>query len=317
MVAIGRSFRARDEELKQFEAEWARLDAHTITGQRSVLLEEKVLGVQKSFVIDEQKLSRLTLHKTLPVVLFEPNHLLLLHGSPELRRAYLDDLLEQLITGYKQVRRHYRRALSQRNALLKLGYAQAKHQLFAWNLRLSELGEQVVRYRQQLVDDINVDMAATYSELADKKTAVVGRYLSDAAVESYGSYLLKKLESHNELDCQRGFTAYGPQRDDLELLINDKPASQVASRGELRSLVLALKIIELKLMERIHNKPPLLLLDDVFSELDGARRRALTEHLKDNQTFITTTDADVVVKGFTSKALIIPLEASLNSQKKG
>lgn len=306
LVSSGGSYRAKDAELLQFGADWSRIDAHTPTGQRSVVLEQKDT-TQKHFVIDEQKLSRLSLPKSVPLVLFEPNHLLLLHGGPELRRAYLDDLLERLVSGYKRLRLQYRRALSQRNALLKTGYTHAKPQLFAWNLRLSELGAQVVRYRQQLVDDINKELANTYSALAHTKSKVKLHYQTGAKPEAYGSYLLNKLEASNELDCERGFTAYGPHRDDFSIELNTQPAHVSASRGELRTLVLALKIIELKLLEQTHNKPPLLLLDDVFSELDGARRRALTTYLQPYQTFITTTDADVVTHHFADTGTIIPL----------
>jgi DNA replication and repair protein RecF len=109
------------------------------------------------------------------------------------------------------------------------------------------------------------------------------------------------------LDLARGFTGSGPHREDLLVLFGDHPASEVASRGEIRTAVLALKIVELKMIERLREQPPLLLLDDVFSELDGKRRHALTDYLAPYQTFITTTDADAVVGHFTENTNIIPL----------
>jgi DNA replication and repair protein RecF len=307
VLAVGSSYRAKDQDLVQFNQAWARLDAHTQAGQRTVLLEANEGGVSKRFIMDGQKLSRLSHQKMLPYVLFEPNHLVLLHGAPELRRGYLDDVLERIVTGYKHLRLRYRRTLSQRNALLKQGYGAAKSQLFAWNLRLSELGEQMVSYRVQLVEDINKQLVNVYSELAHSKSHVAARYHSQVSSKSYGSQLLKKLEAHNELDCQRGFTAYGPHRDDLVIELQGEPIQVTASRGEMRTLVLALKIIELKLLEEAYSQTPLLLLDDVFSELDGARRQALTSHLQPYQTFITTTDADVVMKHFASSSNLIAL----------
>ena len=119
--------------------------------------------------------------------------------------------------------------------------------------------------------------------------------------------MLKKLESSIETDKLRGFTSTGPHREDLVVLFDGHPAQDTASRGETRTLVLGLKIIEMKLITKARETTPLLLLDDVFSELDGARRRALTEHLKDYQTFITTTDADIVLQHFTEQCQIIPL----------
>ncbi|HET9173926.1 MAG TPA: hypothetical protein VFN56_01450, partial [Candidatus Saccharimonadales bacterium] len=118
-----------------------------------------------------------------------------------------------------------------------------------------------------------------------------------------------KLEMSTELDAMRGFTSAGPHREDITVLFNTHPASEAASRGEARTLVLALKILELKIIQVAREVTPLLLLDDVFSELDGSRRRALTTYLQQYQTFITTTDADVVLQNFTESAHIIPLQA--------
>ncbi|HEX2558114.1 MAG TPA: hypothetical protein VHK86_07310, partial [Nitrososphaera sp.] len=103
-----------------------------------------------------------------------------------------------------------------------------------------------------------------------------------------------------DADMERGFTGYGPHREDIVFYLNDQPVSETASRGETRSLVLALKIFELKLVEKIRQTPAIFLLDDVFSELDGARRRALVDYLNDRQVIITTTDADAVMEYFAS-----------------
>ena len=105
----------------------------------------------------------------------------------------------------------------------------------------------------------------------------------------------------------RGFTAVGPHRDDLVLSFDGVPASETASRGETRTALLALKIFELSIIEKTRGQKPLLLLDDVFSELDGKRRHALTDYLQKYQTFITTTDADIVGKSFTQKSHLIAL----------
>lgn len=307
MVIAGEaSYRARDLDLIQFENPWARLDAHTPTGERSVIIEKIDTGSRKSFIIDNQKLQRLLLPKTIPLTLFEPNHMQLLHGSPELRRNFLDDLLQQTITGYKQLRQQYRRALNQRNALLKHGSSVAKDQLFTWNVRLSELGEQTARYRTGLIERINQELPAIYNTVSKKDHNIAAEYQSSVQAKNYGSHMLSKLEAHNQLDTERGFTSVGPHRDDLAIRFDGRPLQQAASRGETRTMTLALKIVELKLLQEARNTPPILLLDDVFSELDGARRHALTGFLHDYQTFITTTDADVVLQHFTDKCNIIP-----------
>jgi DNA replication and repair protein RecF len=307
VIARGSSFRAADNELVAFETPWGRLDAHTVHGARTVKLErlasEKVL---KSFVIDDQSYSRLSLQKSLPTVLFEPNHLQLLVGSPELRRNYLDELLEQLVPAYVSLRRHYRRVLAQRNSLLKQDRHYAEPQLFVWNLRLSELGGQIATHRLELVNNINKKLGDLYQSLSHSSTTASLTYNASCVAQQYGSDLLHKLEKSTTTDFQRGFTAYGPHRDDITVVLGGHQAQDSASRGEVRTVLLALKIIELQLLEDQRGIKPLLLLDDVFSELDGARRKALTEVIAGYQTFITTTDADVVLHHFTDNCTIIP-----------
>ena len=306
VLARGSSYRAKDNELIMFSQPWSRLDAHLASGNERIvkLVQDPTPG--KSYDIDGKPYKRLSLAHTLPAVLFEPNHLLLLSGSPDGRRAYLDDLLEQTVTGYSTLRRDYRRTLAQRNALLK----QPGHnhtQLFPWDVRLSQLGGQVVRHRQELVGTMTNQIEKLYKDLSHTKTKTSLHYSSRWASEAYETQMLKKLETNHEIDRLRGFTSCGPHREDLVVYFDGHSAGEAASRGEARTLVLGLKIMELQIIEAARTTTPLLLLDDVFSELDGARRRALTNYLKRYQTFITTTDADVVIQNFTETAHIIPL----------
>lgn len=305
VLARGSSYKVKDADLVQFGSDWARLDADTLSGVRIVKLKT-IPTFSKEFVIDGQTVTRLHQSRTLPVVLFEPNHLLLLSGSPDLRRTFLDDLIEQTEAGYGSVRRHYKRVLAQRNALLKKNPRDLAEQLFVWNVRLSELGGKIARERQALVERFAERANDLYSSLSGRFNKIELAYATQFAVDNYETALLHKLESSLELDILRGFTAAGPHRDDLKVLIDGHEVAESASRGETRTLVLALKILELQLLEDVRGSKPILLLDDVFSELDTIRRQALTYFVADYQTFITTTDADVVVHHFTSSN-IIPL----------
>ena len=293
-------------ELVSFGAPWARLDGVLATGGRTVKIVEQENGlIKKEFIINDQKLSRLSLNKTVPVVLFEPNHLQLLHGSPEARRDYLDLLLDQTVPGYSSLRREYKRTLAQRNALLKHGAVQ---DLFAWNIRLSQSGARVARERSRLVNELKDGVYELYHEISGSpKTTISLQYAASCDIHQYESILLQTLEKRQAIDIERGFTGAGPHREDLIVEFDNRPASEVASRGETRTVLLTLKIMELKLVEQARGQKPLLLLDDVFSELDGARRKALTAVIKGYQTFITTTDADVVVHHFIDNCNIIPL----------
>ena len=311
VTARGSSYRVRDADLIAYEQPWARLDAHIGADVRTVkILREpppETGRASKTYEIDGRSYKRLTAAKTLPVVIFEPNHLFMLTGSPELRRSYLDDLLEQTVPGYGQLRRDYRRVLAQRNALLKRLGMHAASQIFPWNVRVSELGGSIARHRLELLMTMNDAASGLYGSLAHQQAEVELCYESKLPADNYASALLHALEAGFAHDVQRGFTSAGPHREDMSIVLNGRPVQTTASRGETRTAVLMLKVMELRLVEAARRQRPLLLLDDVFSELDGARRQALTAYLQEYQTFITTTDADVVVQHFMDSSRIIPL----------
>lgn len=312
MICLGRSFRAKDTELVAFGSDWARLDADVNEKSRVVKIQLQTgsMTPKKTFEIDGQVLQRLTQLRTLPVVLFEPNDLLLLSSTPDVRRLFLDDLIEQSQPGFGAIRRHYRRVLAQRNALLKRNPDDLAQQLFVWNLRLSELGGQIAKARNGLIERFNEKASTIYGQIAGRNNFIELQYASKFAISNYETTLLHKLEQNLELDLARGFTVYGPHRDDLVALIDSHPVSVTASRGETRTLVLALKVLELQLLQEMRAQKPILLLDDVFSELDNQRRQALTRFVADHQTFITTTDADVVAHYFAENSKLIPIARS-------
>lgn len=307
VLASGKSFRARDSELVRFSTLWARLDGYFGPQARTVKLVKEDDKVLKTLTIEDKSLKRLSLERTIPTVLFEPSHLQLVSRGPEFRRVFFDDMLQRTQTTYKSLYNRYLRVLAQRNALLKQSPAQAKKQLFAWNIRLSELGALVAAARSGLIENVNKTIGRSYNKIAGKRSKVALEYLSQFDVGSYSSQMMSKLENLSTADLERGFTAYGPHREDFAVYLNKQPAQVAASRGEIRSLLIALKIFELGLVEKVRGEKPIFLLDDVFSELDGARRHHLVDHLKNYQTIITTTDAEAVLEYFSPGHNIITL----------
>lgn len=307
VAARGNSFRANDAALINFNNQWARIDGRFDTGVRVVKIERRGESSKKTFEVDGKPLQRPGVQKTVPVLLFEPNHLMMVAGPPELRRNFLDDIVEEVVPGFATTRRAYRRVLSQRNALLKKGITHAQHQIFVWNLRLSELGGKIAAERIKVIEKFNENAAETYRSITGSNSSVEIKYKSACPLDQYESALLRRLETGLERDCLLGFTGAGPHRDDIEIVLNGSLAETGASRGETRSIVLTLKNLELAMLEEFHGTAPLVLLDDVFSELDGKRRHAVTTHLKKYQTFITTTDADIVGKNFTKTSNVIAL----------
>lgn len=309
MSAGSSSYRAKDEALIMYGKNWARIDAHTNTNQtRTIKLQTTTNEkTQKTYQIDDKIYKRLPLSQKHPVVLFEPNDLFLLLAEPNKRREYIDRVVAKYEVGYEGLLAKYRRILAQRNALLKKGQS-AKEQIFVWDLKLCEAASQIIAKRVSFIATLNQEIAHTYNKIAGQKRDIRLEHHTNTPTKNYETALLKQLQKTQEIDFARGFTGSGPHRDDLLVYFGEKLAVHQASRGEVRTVLLALKVIELELLEKYTSKRPLLLLDDVFSELDGARRRALTEHLSRYQTLITTTDADVVVKSFTQKTKIIPLQ---------
>jgi len=306
VVSRGSSYRAKDIDLITTNKPWSRIEANYETINRVVKLSKNPLGkVDKSYEINTNKSKRLNLSQTIPIVLFEPNHLLLLIGSPELRRNYLDDILEQTTPGFKALKANYKRALAQRNSLLKANFKNPE--IFVWNIRLSELGGKIYKDRVLLIDNLRQEISRLYDSLSSGAEDIKLDYKTNININNYESDLLHKLENATTHDISRGFTSYGPHRDDLVITINSNAAGEYASRGETRTILLGLKIIEAGIIESARGIKPLFLFDDVFSELDGARRLALTVILRGYQSFITTTDADIVIKHFAQTANIIPI----------
>ncbi len=308
VVGTGKSYRAKDKDLLQQGKDWARIDALNDGLTRVLKLQaNESIRTLKTFELEDVTKKRLTLADTVPIVLFEPTDLQLLTGSPERRRSFLDTMLQRTLPHYSRTLRNYERILLQRNTLLKQQKSISKDELFVWNLRLSEFGGQIADARMTLVSELNKEINNYYKSVAGHKKSISVSYSSKVAINNYGSHMLQMLEKGLSHDLVRGFTGFGPHRDDLSVLFSDKNVADVASRGETRTLVLGFKMLELSLVEKARDKKPILLLDDVFSELDGARRKALTEFLQGHQTFITTTDADVVVDHFMKSCNVIAL----------
>lgn len=304
MCMQGSGFKSDDAGMLRFGEVWARIDAQLIEHTRSIKIQTSPL--RKTFMLDDVEKKRLTTDKKLPVVLFEPSHMLLLAREPERRRSYIDTLLSHIHPSYSTLLKTYKRTLAQRNRLLKHEHVSEEH-LFVWDVRLSDIAGKIVDHRMSLVAILQQKITHNYRSVSGNAEELSLTYESKHTPEQYAEEMLRTLKSDYSLDRARGFTGTGPHRDDLKIVLNGHDARESASRGETRSVVLALKITELAIIEQQLQKKPLLLLDDVFSELDGKRRRTLAETLSEYQTIITTTDADVVVEHFNESCNIIPL----------
>lgn len=283
----GTSFRGSDGDMLQIDSPWWKIDVILNDLQaRTIKFDPEKATSRKQFVIDSKTSARIPAKQKYPVVLFEPEDLRLLHGSPTRRRQFIDRFISQLNPLYGPSLRKYERALKQRNNLLKQAYI-SDDQLFAWNIALAEHGAYVIEQRIAFIEQINQNLSELYQDIAGTQDEVSIHY-SHTFVGDTKQKLLNELHAHLERDRYLGSTSVGPHRHDVIFEINHSPALSIASRGEARTIVLALKFLEVSIIEQLTGKEPVILLDDVFSELDANRQKLLTSQLKGHQIIITS-----------------------------
>lgn len=302
MVALGgKSFKGSDRELLMSGGEWWRIDVELDEQVRVVKFNPVTPTKRKQFIIDDKTTARLPAASVYPIVLFEPEDLRLLNGSPSRRRQFIDKFAAQVNPGYSRIVHRYERALLQRNKLLKMGGAPTS--LFAWNVSLSEYGAQIIDARVRLIEQLNAGLQTTYDTIALSKDVVSVHY-SHTLIDNTQQKLLRELEQQYDRDKILGSTSVGPHRHDVLFSFNNAPAIQVASRGEVRTVVLALKFLEVDIIQQLVGQPPVVLLDDVFSELDETRQTQLATKFKNHQIIMTSASASATL----NEAMIIRLD---------
>ena len=291
MALGGHSFKGTDSELLQSDAEWWRIDLK-LDDQLRTVKYQPAIPKKKQFVIDDKTNLRLPASSRYPTVLFEPEDLRLLHGSPSRRRQFIDRFAAQLVPDYGRVLRRYERALLQRNKLLKR--QASAEELFAWNISLAKYGAQIIDIRVRLIERLNAGLQPTYDTIAQTKDAVSLHY-SHTVIDHTEQKLLTELESRMERDQLLGFTSIGPHRHDVLFRFNDAPAIGSASRGEVRTIILALKFLEVDIVQEVTGLQPVVLLDDVLSELDDKRQSHLATKFQDHQIIMTSTNPPAIL----------------------
>jgi DNA replication and repair protein RecF len=284
----GTSFKGSDADILQSDRPWWKIDI-ILDGQekRTVKYDPARPSARKQFVVDTKTTARLAPKNKYPVVLFEPEDLRLLNGSPARRRQFIDRFISQLNPLYGVALRKYERALRQRNNLLKR-FNTPQDQLFAWDIALADHGAYIIEQRIAFIEQINTRLNEAYHDIA-QTTDEVSVHYSHTFVGDIKQKLLAELQAHGERDRHLGNTSVGPHRHDVMFEFNQSPAMSVASRGEVRTVVLALKFLEVDIIERLTGLKPLILLDDVFSELDLDRQKALSDTIRTHQIVITST----------------------------
>jgi len=257
---------------------------------REVLVEAELPRVGRSRVqVNRQKLQRVRdLLGVMRVTVFAPDDLVIVKGGPADRRRFLDDALVALRTSYDTTRLELDRVVRQRNTLLKQAGGRLTDEitvtLDVWDTRFAQVGEQLGHARATLVARCQPMVAEAYEQLAGEAAAVELAY----EPEWRRSGLEAALVASREADVRRGVSTVGPHRDELAISLNGLPARTHASQGEQRTLALAMRLAAHRLVAERTDATPVLVLDDVLSELDPGRATALLQHLPDGQIVITT-----------------------------
>lgn len=279
------------EALIRVGADSAVVRATVVHGDgREVLVElELSRNGRNRVLVNRQKLGRARdLLGVMRVTVFSPDDLAVVKEGPAGRRRFLDDVLVALALKYDAARLELDRIVKQRNMLLKqLGGRlgdEAALTLDVWDSKLAEVGDQFGHARAVLVARLSPLVSEAYEQLADRMTSIELRYEPAWRQRGLGAALAEARAD----DVRRGVSSVGPHRDDVELFVNGMPARTHASQGEQRTLALALRLGAHRLVTDTAGSAPVLVLDDVLSELDPGRCEALLRHLPPGQVVLTT-----------------------------
>ena len=293
---MGSSFKGSDKEILRNNADWWRIDATTEKEAIVVKYDNTKTLKKKQFKIDDKIFYRLPANHKKPIILFEPDDLRLIHGSPSRRRLFIDRFIVQLDKNYSIILSRYEKAIKQRNSLLQKILLQDspfqyedinKDELFAWNIMIADYGSKIVKARNDYIKLLNETLNDMYKQISKEEMNVKIIYSHDANDFTETNFL-KQLNNSYERDKYSKNTSVGPHRHDIIFNYNNGLANKIVSRGEARTIILALKLSELEIVKNITKENPLILLDDVFSELDYHRQLSLSEMVNDCQVIITS-----------------------------
>ena len=301
LISSCRSFREEDKRnLVNFDSDYARITSGDleifIQKNPSLLFQSKERGVvrRKSDFIG-----------VLKSVVFSPETMQLIDGSPRLRRRFLDIMISQKDHVYLRHLIAYEKVRQERNSLLHAirCIGDREDELLYWDQELQKHGEIITKKRDEAISFINKIIPQFYSEISGRIEDVLEiEYQSNAKTD-----FLEKLKENRYREICSNHTAIGPHRDELIFKLNKYNMANYASRGEIRSAVLSLVISELEYLSDSSDIKPILLLDDVFSEMDSDRRAKLSLLVSKYQTVMTTTDLEHLSPDLLKKAKIITL----------
>ena len=297
MLATTKSHRgSKDKEIIRFDSD----ESHIRASVRKMDISHRIdmhlrKNKSKGVAIDMLPIRRSAeLMGLVNIILFSPEDLSIIKNSPVERRRFMDMELCQLNKIYYSNLSTYNKILNQRNSLLKqISFDKNQIDMIdVWDNQLADYGIKIIKDRNNFINMINEIIFDIHKKLTSGKENLVVRYDKDVEEDNF----LNELSDKRQLDIRYQSTQIGPHRDDLTFYINDMDVKKFGSQGQQRTVALSLKLAEIELVKKIINDNPILLLDDVMSELDSTRRDALLSYINDIQTIITCTGYDDFIK---------------------
>ena len=288
-----KSFRgAKDEELKRFSCEKARLkiefEAEKIEKSAQIEINDKRIAC-----LNEKPLKSVShLAGKFNAIIFSPTDLRLLSDGPKVRRKFLDMAICQLYPTYIEILRRYTKAVTQRNKILKdfKNNSSVLPLLDVFENEIAVSGEKIIKYRLRYIEILKEFIPEIYKGISNGRENLEIEYISSNKSEN----LLTDLKNSRKEDMFTYKTSVGPHRDDLEFKINGISAKNFGSQGQKRSVALSLKLAEAEILKKNTGEYPICLLDDIMSELDPKRQNFILNHIKEMQTFLSCCDPETL-----------------------
>lgn len=292
ITSLGKSFRTgKDWEMIRFEMPFFRVEVDASKDGEVLLIDMAVSQEKKGIKIDGLKATKTSdLLENIYTVIFSPEDLKIVKDEPEKRRRFIDREITQLRPSYYQNLTCYKKALVQRNALLKDCNLNEEN-LNVWDESLAYYGHRIMEQREIFISKLDTISRQLHNDITEGKETLEVIYEKDCCED-----LLEKLTRSHRRDRMRGTTGAGPHRDDLKILVNGVDIRPYGSQGQQRTAALSLKLSELQLIKEETGEEGILLLDDVLSELDAQRQQFLIKSLGSVQLFITATELSKEVR---------------------
>ena len=309
--AFARSHRtSKDRELINWNADNALLSVMVGRERLDKRIDISILkDGKKAIQINKIKIKKIgELFGNFNVVMFSPEDLKIIKDSPGVRRKFIDMELCQLNPKYYYNLVQYNKVLNERNSILRNRNIN-KDILDVYDMQLVEFGYNIIIDRLEYIQKLNKYSAKIHSEITSGKEKIEFKYTSTIKdLENIKENFYSLLEKNRVRDCERGITSVGPHRDDFTVLINDIDTKSYGSQGQQRTAVLTIKFSSLKIIKELTGEHPVLLLDDVLSELDFSRKRYILSTIGDIQTIITCTGIEDLYEYLDDKSKVFKVK---------